>query len=237
MTSSVLDRPPMTLLPIASIMPSEYQTTLSRNGGNPYSKPVVLFLLPAQEDPFITEMVDQLRKNIPPTVEYAFARIAQNHQIGISIARYSPWIVVTTGDDWLHRFIPPMEGLPIQTSKDLHGLWQPVYWENGHRLVVYPLEDLPLRRRRRLSGDKTLSPSTQGFSDSPPRRFTSLMNTSPTSSPRGSPPVYVSRSSSPLSSQQPDEAPEVWSSVPNDLQKLTAALSCMRPPGWAIPSA
>jgi hypothetical protein len=208
---------------------------LARNNGIPYSKPVVLFLLPAQEDQYITEMMEQLRKSAPPTVEYVFVRIAQNHQIGMSIRAYSPWIVVTPGDDWLRYFIPAVEGLPVQTCKDVHGIWQFGLCENGQRIVIYPIEDLPLRRRRRLSGEKPASP-TQYTAESPPKRFTSSISISPSSSPRGSPPVQSSRSSSPASIH-PDDSPEAWSSVPTDLQRLATALSCMRSPGCSIPSA
>jgi len=234
----VLVRPPALLFPLSTCMPSEYQTLLTRNNGTPYTKPVVLFLLPAQEDQYITEMMEQLRKSAPPVVEYVFVRIAQNHQIGMVIRNYSPWIVVTPGDGWLRYFIPEVEGLPVQTCKDLHGIWQFVVCESGHRMVVYPLEDLPLRRRRRLSNEKVPPTTLASFTaDSPPRRYTLSSGASPTSSPRGSPPTPSSRSSSPFSLVTQDEAPEAWSTVPTDLHRLATALSCMRPPGWPISSA
>jgi len=184
--SLLLSRPP--LIAFGSMPPSEYARHLAANRGSPYAPSVVLFLLPPQDDPFIADMIQRLSGVCPAWLRFVFARIAQDHQIEMSIQNEEPAIIVSTGDHWLQKILPaPFDGCPPQTAAQLHGRWLSVAYatRDGRRKVahLFPLEDLPLKRRRRLSSEGGCRGGGSSASNSPshsPRSYPGSPVGSPT---------------------------------------------------------
>lgn len=160
-----------------SLRATDYADILRANGGSPYRKPVVLFLLPSfgVTDEWINEL--KTHEARPQAFEFVFARIAQDQQIWISIERHKPTVVVTTGDHWFNyisRTLCP--GLPSQKVSDISGVIIPMRLPTGTHILIYPLPDLLATiasRKKRLSGGspRGLSPSPSPPS-SPPRSLT-----------------------------------------------------------------
>lgn len=157
---------------------ADYAEILRANGGSPYRKSVVLFLLPSFGIP--DDWINALKAHEarPHAFEFVFARIAQDQQIWIAIERHRPTVVVTTGDHWFNYISQTLcPGLPAQRVCDISGVLMPLCLAAGTLILVYPLPDLIAAiasRKKRLSGGgspRGLSPAPSPPS-SPPRTST-----------------------------------------------------------------
>ena len=176
----------------SSLRPTDYAEALRSNGGSPYRRPVVLFLLPAfgVTDEWIIGLTTNETR--PHSFEFVFARIAQDQQIWLAIERHRPLVVVTTGDHWFNYLAQSLcPGLPTQRVSDISGVIIPLYITPSTVILVYPLPDLlsTTPRKKRLSdgggSPRGLSPASSPPS-SPVRIGTTLLSQE---SPQAAPPV------------------------------------------------
>ena len=199
----------------SSLRPTDYAEALRGNGGSPYRRPVVLFLLPAFG--VTDEWIIGLKTNEarPHSFEFVFARIAQDQQIWLAIERHRPNVVVTTGDHWFNYLAQSLcPGLPTQRVSDISGVIIPLYITQSALILVYPLPDLlsTTPRKKRLSDGGGGSP--RGLS--------------PASSPPSSP---VRITFTPLS-QEPSQAAQPVGDVPSteaEVAKLFDTLARLNP--------
>lgn len=209
--------------------PSDYAQLIRSNEGSAYRKPVILFLVPDIQDPYVDTFIASVSANEmkPPQFDVVFARIVQDQQISMAIETHKPRIVVTTGDHWLNLLL---HWLPLQRSRQLHGAFIPL----DGTTILYPLEDLPLGRRKRLSGGGSTSGpnsprTTTTTAPSSPERSTTHHHhhhQSLSSSPPGSRPLASALTRRSLSDDAIMTHPtDIVSTVEEDVVRLFSTLS------------